>query len=134
MGFLNFEMGLLEKILVCTSQPRIGALRCTLRGTSCRAKFTLRTDHNSFFLVCGIVDNQHTGHPPLLADEIRNCKHFLDISTLETVAAMSVANIQPAQAALFTKNPYWSDLYSWSDGICARIYKNGERLDGFPPC
>ncbi len=28
VGFLNFEMGLLEKILVCTSQPRIGALRC----------------------------------------------------------------------------------------------------------
>jgi hypothetical protein len=76
-----------------------------LHGTSCtcRAKFTLRIDHNSFFLVCGIGDNQHTGHPPLLANEIRNCKRFLDISTLETVAAMSVANIQPAQAALFTK-------------------------------
>ncbi len=28
MGFLNFEMGLLEKNLVFTSQPRIGALRC----------------------------------------------------------------------------------------------------------
>ncbi len=28
VGFLNFEMGLLEKNLVCTSQPRIGALRC----------------------------------------------------------------------------------------------------------
>ena len=77
----------------------------TLRGTSCtcRVKFTLRIDHNSFFLVCGIGDNQHTGHPPLLSNEIRNRKRFLDISTLETVAAMSVANIQPAQAALFTK-------------------------------
>jgi hypothetical protein len=30
VGFLNFEMGLLEKFLVCTSQPRIGALRCCL--------------------------------------------------------------------------------------------------------
>ncbi|KAI2494665.1 hypothetical protein MHU86_19844 [Fragilaria crotonensis] len=79
----------------------------TLRGTSCtcRVKFTLRIDHNSFFLVCGIGNNQHTGHPPLLSNEIRNRKRFLDISTLETVAAMSVANIglQPAQAALFTK-------------------------------
>ena len=77
----------------------------TLRHTSCtcRAKFTIRLDHNSFFMVCGIGENQHTGHPPLLANEIRNRKRFLDDSTLETVAAMSVANIQPAQAALFTK-------------------------------
>jgi hypothetical protein len=45
----------------------------TLQGTSCTccAKFTLRIDHNSFFRVCGIGDNQHTGHPPLLANEIR---------------------------------------------------------------
>jgi MULE transposase domain len=77
----------------------------TLRHTSCtcRVKFTLRIDQNSFFLVCGIGDNQHTGHPPLHSNEIRNRKRFLDLSTLETVAAMSVANIQPAQAALFTK-------------------------------
>ena len=77
----------------------------TLRHTSCtcRAKFTIRIDHNSFYLVCGIGENQHTGHPPLVANEIRNRKRFLDISTLENVAAMSVANIQPAQAALFTK-------------------------------
>jgi hypothetical protein len=77
----------------------------TLRHTSCtcRAKFTLRMDHDSFFLVCGFGENQHTGHPPLLSNEIRNRKVFLHLSTLETVAAMSVANIQPAQAALFTK-------------------------------
>ena len=78
----------------------------TLRHTSCtcRVKFTLRIDQNSFFLVCGIGENQHTaGHPPLHSNEIRNRKRFLDLSTLETVAAMSVANIQPAQAALFTK-------------------------------
>jgi hypothetical protein len=77
----------------------------TLRHTSCtcRVKFTLRLDQNSFFLVCGIGENQHTGHPPLHSNEIRNRKRFLDLSTLETVAAMSVANIQPAQAALFTK-------------------------------
>jgi MULE transposase domain len=77
----------------------------TLRHTSCtcRVKFTLRIDQNSVFLVCGIGDNQHTGHPPLHSNEIRNRKRFLDLSTLETVSAMSVANIQPAQAALFTK-------------------------------
>ena len=77
----------------------------TLRHTSCtcRAKFTIRLDHNSFFMVCGNGENQHNGHPPLLANKIRNCKRFLDDSTLETVAAMSVANIQPAQATLFTK-------------------------------
>jgi hypothetical protein len=64
-------------------------LNSILRGTSytcCCAKFTLQIDHNSFFLVCGIGDNQHTGHPPLLppllANEIRNCKCFLDISNL----------------------------------------------------
>jgi hypothetical protein len=28
VGFLNFEIGLLQKILVYTLQPRIGALRC----------------------------------------------------------------------------------------------------------
>ena len=77
----------------------------TLRNNSCtcRVKFTLRIDQNSFFLVCGIGDNQHTGHPPLHSNEIRNRKRFLDLSTLETVSAMSVANIQPVQAALFTK-------------------------------
>jgi hypothetical protein len=77
----------------------------TLCHTSCtcRAKFTLRLHHNSFFLVCGFGENQHTGHPPLLSNKIRNHKLFLDLSTLDTVAAMIVANIQPAQAALFTK-------------------------------
>jgi hypothetical protein len=77
----------------------------TLRHNSCtcRVKFTLRIDQNSFFLVCGLGDNQHTVHPPLHSNEIRNRKRFLDLSTLETVAAMSVANIQPAQTALFTK-------------------------------
>ena len=111
-------------------------LNSTLRNTSCTCcvKFTLWIDHDSFFLVCGIGENQHTGHPPLHSNEIRNCKRFLDLSTLETVAAMSVANIQPAQAAVFYQSRYRSDLYSWSDGICARVYKNGERLDGFPQC
>jgi hypothetical protein len=80
---------------------RNSTLRCT--SCACHAKFALRIDHNCLFLVCGIGGNQHTGHLPLLANKIRNCKRFLDISTLETVAAMSVANIQPAQAALFTK-------------------------------
>ena len=68
---------------------------------SSHSKWTI---HNSFFLVCGIGENQHTdGHPPLYFNKIRNCKRFLDLSTLETVAAMSVANIQPAQAAVLTK-------------------------------
>jgi hypothetical protein len=49
---------------------------------TCCAKFTLRIDHNSFLLVCGIGDNQHNGHPSLLANKMRNCKLFLDISTL----------------------------------------------------
>ncbi len=55
------------------------------------------------FLVSGIGENQHTGHPRFLANEIWKCKRFLDNSTQETVAAMSGANIHPAQAALFTK-------------------------------
>ena len=58
----------------------------TLCHTSytCYAKSTLRMDHTtSFFLVCGIGENQHTGHPPLHSNEIRNCKAFLDLSTLE---------------------------------------------------
>ena len=78
----------------------------TLRHSTsctCRVKFTLRIDSNSFFLVWGIGENQHAGHPPLHSKEIRNHKRFLDLSTRKTVAAMSVANIQPAQAALFTK-------------------------------
>ena len=50
----------------------------TLRHTSCTccAKFTLWMDHNSFFLVCGFGGNQHTDHPPLLSNKIRNCKRF----------------------------------------------------------
>ena len=70
---------------------------------TCCVKFTLRTDHNSFFLVSGIGEKQHTGHPPLPSNKMRNCKRFLDLSTLETVAAMSVTNIQSAQATVFTK-------------------------------
>ena len=44
----------------------------TLRHTSCtcRVKFTLQIDQNSFFLVCGIGENQHTGHPPLLTSSL----------------------------------------------------------------
>ena len=66
----------------------------TLRHTSCtcRAKFTIRLDHNSFFMVCGIGENQHTGHPPLRANKIKNRKRFLDDSTLETVAADTKGN------------------------------------------
>jgi hypothetical protein len=77
----------------------------TLRNNpcTCRAKFTLRFDANSFFMVCGIGENQHSGHPCLVANEISNRKRFIDPSTLENVAAMAVANIQPAQAAVFTK-------------------------------
>ncbi len=36
-------------------------------------------DHKSFFLGCGFEENQHTGHPPLLSNKIRNCKHFLTV-------------------------------------------------------
>ena len=77
----------------------------TLRHTSatCRAKFTVRVDHHSFFLVCGIGENQQAEHPPLHSNEIRNCKRFLEPSAMENVAAMSVANIPPSQAAIFTK-------------------------------
>ena len=39
--------------------------------------FTLQIDHNRFFLVCGIGENQHTGHPPLHSNKIRSCKCFL---------------------------------------------------------
>ena len=65
----------------------------TLRNNpcTCRAKFTLRFDNNSFFMVCGIGENQHSGHPPLLANEITNRKRFIDPSMLEDVAAMAVA-------------------------------------------
>ena len=105
----------------------------TLCHTSCtcRAKFTLRLHHNSFFLVCGFGENQHTGHPPLLSNEIRKRKRFLDLATLETVAARSVANNPAHPVCSVHQNQYRSDLYTWSDGICARIYKNGESLDGF---
>ena len=33
-----------------------------------------------------------------------NRKRFLDVASLENVAAMAAANIQPAQAALFTRS------------------------------
>ena len=80
----------------------------TLRHTSytCCVKFTLRIYHNTFFLVCQIGENQLTGHPPLHSNEIRNCKDFLDLSTLEIVATMTVANIQLAQAAVLMQKKH----------------------------
>ena len=36
-------------------------------------------------------------------NEITNCKRFLNVPTLENAAAMAAANIQPSQAALFTR-------------------------------
>jgi MULE transposase domain len=77
----------------------------TLRDTTCTcpARITIRLDENSFFLVCGLGDNQHKGHPPMSHHEITNRKRFLDAGSLEDVSAMAVANIQPSQAALFTK-------------------------------
>ena len=38
-------------------------------------------------------------------NEITNRKRFMGVACLENVAAMAAANIQPAQAALFTKSP-----------------------------
>lgn len=90
-----------SRVAGLSSKRRTSTLRHT--SATCRAKFTLRLDDNSFFFVCGIGDNQHTGHPPLHSNELKNRKRFLDPSAMENVAAMSVANIQPAQAALFTK-------------------------------
>ena len=108
----------------------------TLRHTSCTccAKFTLRMDHNSFFLVCGFGENQHTGHPPLLSNEIRYRKRFLDLSTLGNCCCHDCCQHPSCPSCSVYQNPYRSDLYLWSDGICARIYKNGKRLDGFPHC
>ena len=50
----------------------------TLRHTSCtcHAKFTLRMDHNIFLLSCGFEESQHSGHPTLLSNKIRNCIRF----------------------------------------------------------
>ena len=71
---------------------------------TCPAQIVIRLDHNSVFLVCGLGCNNHKGHPPMGANEITNRKRFLDVETLENVAAMGAANIQPAQAAMFTKS------------------------------
>ena len=78
----------------------------TQRNTTCTcpAKIVIRLDERSFFLVCGLGDNNHKGHPPMDHNEITNRKRFLDVASLENVAAMAAANIQPAQAALFTKS------------------------------
>ncbi len=51
-----------------------------------------------------IGDSYHKGHPPMCPNKIKNRKRFLDIASLENVAAMAAANIQPAQAALFTRS------------------------------
>ena len=62
-------------------------------------------DECSFLMVCGLGDNAHKGHPPMGHNKITNRKRFLVVACLENVAAMAAANIQPAQAALFTKSP-----------------------------
>lgn len=44
--------------------------------------------------------------------EITNCKRYLDVASLENVSAMTAANIQPAQAALFSTKSHTGDLYT----------------------
>jgi MULE transposase domain len=77
----------------------------TLRdsGCACTAKLVIRLDQLSFYLVCGLGDNKHTGHPPMESNEITNRKRYLDVATLENVTAMAAANILPAQAVSLTR-------------------------------
>ena len=78
---------------------------CTQRDTrcTCSAKIVIRLDQYSFYLVCGVGDNNHRGHPPMAPNEITDRKRFLNVPTLENAAAMAAANIRPSQAALFTR-------------------------------
>ena len=55
------------------------------------------------YLVCGLGDTNHKGHPPMAPNKITNRKLYLDVATLENVAAMAAANITPAQAASLTR-------------------------------
>ena len=73
--------------------------KSTRRNTKCTcpAKIIIQVDKMSFFMVCGLG-------APMGHNEITNRKRFLGAACLENVAAMAAANIQPAQAALFTKS------------------------------
>jgi hypothetical protein len=55
----------------------------------------IQLDQYSFHLVCGVGDINHRGHPPMAPNKITNCKHFLEVPTLENAAAMAAANIRP---------------------------------------
>ena len=45
-------------------------------------------------------------------NEITNRKRFMGVACLENVAAMAAANIQPAQAALFTTISHTGELFT----------------------
>ena len=77
----------------------------TLRDAifACTAKLVIRFYENSFYLVCGLGDNNHKGHPPMARNEITNRKRYFDTASLENVAAMAAANIPPAQAPSLTQ-------------------------------
>jgi hypothetical protein len=92
----------------------------TLCHTSCTccAKFTIRMDHNSCLLVSGFGENQHTGHPPLLSNKMRNCKRFLYLSTLETVASsppklLCSPKPVPVRSLLVVRWHMCKDLQKW---------------------
>ena len=67
-------------------------------------------DHNPsgrvelFYGLWTCSHNTHKGHPSMGHNEITNRKRFLGAACLENVAAIAAANIQPAQAALFTES------------------------------
>ena len=86
---------------------KAGPRRCSTQRKTlsvCPAQIKIRLDHSSYYFVCGHGSNNHKWHPPMDETEILIRKRCLDPDALKNISAMAVANIQPAQASLFTRS------------------------------
>ena len=65
----------------------------TLRNTrcTCSAKIVIPLDKLSFHLVCGLGDKTHLGRPPMAHVELKNCKRYLDVATLENESTSCIS-------------------------------------------
>ena len=61
-------------------------------GANCKAKLVIGVDSRSFFLVCGIGNNIHTGHPPLSSEEMPRTRKRTVVPENVSVVAQQMAN------------------------------------------
>jgi len=89
------------------SQPKRSTTgRPIAHDQTCKAKICIDVDDFSFFMVCGIGDSTHNGHPPLSPHLMATPSRLVPDSahTLQCMAAN--ANIRPGQTASLVLSKY----------------------------